>query len=212
MFGIFGVNPLSMIILEIAKAQFPDEELVYFDDDLEKGGKLYYGIRVVGNTAELERRIDAGSLSNLSISLGEKYLDKRKAMFRHFKSSVAMPVMKSEHAIISSLAKLDDGNILGAGVIVGHQARLSGNSIFWSGVVVEHDCIVGESCYIGPNATLSGFVEVGDCTMIGSGATILPEVVIGSNCIVGAGAVVINDVPGNSVVVGVPARIIRSCK
>lgn len=45
---------------------------------------------------------------------------------------------------------------------------------------------------------------------IGAGATILPGVVVGENAVVAAGAVVTSDVPDNTVVAGVPAKVIRS--
>jgi acetyltransferase-like isoleucine patch superfamily enzyme len=45
---------------------------------------------------------------------------------------------------------------------------------------------------------------------IGAAATILPGVTIGKNAVVAAGAVVSKDVPGNVIVAGVPAKIIRS--
>lgn len=44
---------------------------------------------------------------------------------------------------------------------------------------------------------------------IGAGATILAGVTIGENAIVAAGAVVNKDVPANSIVGGVPAKIIK---
>ncbi|MGA9506881.1 MAG: acyltransferase, partial [Terriglobales bacterium] len=44
---------------------------------------------------------------------------------------------------------------------------------------------------------------------IGSGATILANTCIGENAIVGAGAVVTKDVPANTIVAGVPAKILR---
>lgn len=45
---------------------------------------------------------------------------------------------------------------------------------------------------------------------IGANATILPGVTIGENAVVAAGAVVSKDVPANTVVGGVPAKIIKS--
>ena len=45
---------------------------------------------------------------------------------------------------------------------------------------------------------------------IGAGATILPGVTIGENAIVAAGAVVNKDVPDNTIVAGVPAKLLRS--
>ncbi len=45
---------------------------------------------------------------------------------------------------------------------------------------------------------------------IGSGATILSKVTIGENAIVGAGSVVTKEVPTNTIVVGNPARVLRT--
>ncbi len=44
---------------------------------------------------------------------------------------------------------------------------------------------------------------------IGAGATILPGVTIGENAIVAAGAVVHKDVPANTIVGGIPAKLIK---
>src|SRR5690606_15037985 len=51
------------------------------------------------------------------------------------------------------------------------------------------------------------FVKQG--ASIGSSATILCGVTIGENAIVGAGAVVTKDVPENTIVAGVPAKVVK---
>ncbi len=53
-------------------------------------------------------------------------------------------------------------------------------------------------------------VSIGDDVWIGTGAIVCPGVTIGNNVVVAAGAVVTKDVPDNSLVEGVPARINRT--
>ena len=52
-------------------------------------------------------------------------------------------------------------------------------------------------------------IRIGRRVWIGASATVLPGVTIGDGAVVAAGAVVTRDVPENTVVGGVPARIIR---
>jgi acetyltransferase-like isoleucine patch superfamily enzyme len=52
-------------------------------------------------------------------------------------------------------------------------------------------------------------VIIGDDVWIGANAVILPGVTIGRHCVVAAGAVVTKDVPDNTIVAGVPAKIIK---
>ena len=80
-----------------------------------------------------------------------------------------------------------------------------------SGVTfVNHDLIhdvitnkTGEYCNY-----YSGCIEVMDNVFIGSNSTILPNTKIGPNAIIAAGSIVTKDVPENSIVAGVPAKII----
>ena len=53
-------------------------------------------------------------------------------------------------------------------------------------------------------------ITIGNDVWIGMGAKILPGVTIGNNVVVAAGAVVNKDVPDNSIVAGVPAKVIRT--
>ena len=58
-------------------------------------------------------------------------------------------------------------------------------------------------------ALVLGKILIKKNAWIGANATILPGVTIGENSVVAAGSVVTKDVPDNTVVAGVPARVIR---
>lgn len=57
---------------------------------------------------------------------------------------------------------------------------------------------------------LRSHTRIGSRCFIGGRSLILPGVEIGDDCIVGAGAVVTKSVPAGSIVVGNPAKVIRS--
>lgn len=61
-----------------------------------------------------------------------------------------------------------------------------------------------------PDLEWTAPIAVGNDVYFGVKSTILPGVTIGDRCIIGAGAVVTKDVPSNSVVGGVPARILET--
>ena len=70
---------------------------------------------------------------------------------------------------------------------------------------------IGKDCVIGHNVILHG-CQIGDHTLIGMGAILLNGAKIGNNCLVGAGALVPEgkEFPDNSLIVGSPARAIRT--
>jgi serine O-acetyltransferase len=84
------------------------------------------------------------------------------------------------------------------------------------GVVLHHHCRIGRHVVIAQQVTVGGRSRRGDVPLIedhcyiGAGARILGPIRIGAGSVVGANAVVLEDVPPRSVVVGVPARVVRS--
>ncbi len=88
------------------------------------------------------------------------------------------------------------------------------------GVVIGDDCLIGHNTVL---ATLNHDLDpsrradlhpapivIGRNVWIGSNATVLPGVTIGDNAVVAAASVVTKDVPENTVVVGSPARVVRT--
>lgn len=70
---------------------------------------------------------------------------------------------------------------------------------------------IGKGCTIGHHAIIHG-CTIGDNSLVGMGATVLNGARIGNNCLIGANALVTEgkEFPDNSLIVGSPARVVRT--
>lgn len=90
----------------------------------------------------------------------------------------------------------DQGGIeLGDGCLIGHQVVFA---------TLNHDPDPEKRANMTPAP-----IRLGRRVWVGSHATILSGVTVGDNAIIAAGAVVTRDVPADTVVAGVPARIVK---
>lgn len=92
---------------------------------------------------------------------------------------------------------------LGAAVRIGSRVRI-GHDV--SLLTISHE--VG-AVWLRAGTSYFGEISIEDGCWLASRCTVLPGVVIGSGAIVAAGALVSRDVPKNTLVAGVPARVIR---
>lgn len=116
------------------------------------------------------------------------------------------------------------GNVvIGSGVGIWFGAALRGDNepiTLGAGTNIQENTVIhtdpgypvniGVNCTIGHTAIIHG-CTIGDNSLIGMGATVLNGAVIGKNCLIGAGALVTEGkvIPDGSLVVGMPAKVVR---
>lgn len=122
--------------------------------------------------------------------------------------------------VSTSLNNLGKYIHIGNNVGIGEFAYLGGGG----GLDIGDDCIIGQYLSCHPENHNYGFldilirhqgvtrkgIKVGKNCWIGSKVTILDGVEIGQNCVIAAGAVVTKSMPDNSVIGGVPARVLKN--
>jgi acetyltransferase-like isoleucine patch superfamily enzyme len=112
------------------------------------------------------------------------------------------------------------------GAKIGNRCKISSHTFICEGVTLEEGVFVGHNVTftndLHPRATNNGGqlqteadwvcipTLVKQRASIGSGATLLCGITIGEDAMIGAGSVVTKNVPAGAVVVGNPARIIKS--
>ena len=113
-------------------------------------------------------------------------------------------------------------------ISIGANTRVGARTSLWAGdhtgrITIGADCNFGPMCFVTASnyGTEAGTnfldqekqdadIVIGDDVWFGTGVTVLAGVTIGSHCVIAAGSVVTRDIPPNSVVGGVPAKVLKS--
>ena len=112
----------------------------------------------------------------------------------------------------------------GKNIKLGKNVFVNINNYFMDGATIE----IGDNVFIGPSC---GFytanhpldytnrnqglekalpIKIGDNCWFGANVSVMPGVTIGAGCVIAAGAVVTKDMPANSLIAGVPAKVIKT--
>lgn len=119
-------------------------------------------------------------------------------VFPPFSADFGRNIRLGERVFINSGARFQDqgGITIGDDALIGHNAVLA---------TLNHDLDPSRRADMRPAP-----IVIGRGVWIGANVTVLPGVTIGDDAVVAAAAVVTRDVPAGAVVVGAPARVVRS--
>ncbi len=155
--------------------------------------------RALRYTAEINGKYHAPEeLRRLFFELIGQEVDDTFGLFPPFSTDYGMNITLGKRVFINSgCCFQDQGGIdIGDDVLIGQQVVIA---------TLDHDLDPDRRGSMRPSP-----VKIGNKVWIGAHATILSGVTIGDGAVVAAGAVVTKDVPANTVVAGVPAKVLKN--
>lgn len=131
----------------------------------------------------------------------------RRAHFYYKHGLMFLARYVSQRAVRKTGIEIHPGATIGRRLVIDHG----------TGIVIGETTEIGDDVLIYQGVTLGGTGKdtgkrhptIGNNVMISAGAKVLGPFKIGDNSRVAAGAVVLEEVPPNSTVVGIPARVVR---
>lgn len=197
---IFGSGAQGRVVKDILSAQYPSAILYFVDDNKELWNTNINDAIVISE----EKMFKLDKAPKLHIAIGNPNM--REILLKRFAQNNCS-IISAVHpsAIIMPTAKVNNGCMVGAQVVINTDAAIEMCCIINTGAIVEHDTKIGQFSTVSPGAIIGGRVVIGNKSFVSSGAKIKARVNIGHCAIVGMGAVVTKDINDNEISFGVPA-------
>lgn len=206
---VLGIGGSSFKMIDLANA-CGYEVIGLYHYNNERTGQFDHGYRILGSFDDLfEQDIKD---KNFLLTMGDMNI--RKSLSGKIISKGGLvPTLVHPSAEISQFALISP-----LGVIVDSLTVIQADCVIDEGVYIcSHSMICHQThleayVFVAPHALIGARLNIRDFVFIGQNATLISTKVkeIGSHTIVGAGAVVTKELPSHVVVVGNPARIIKS--
>ena len=179
----------------------------FLDDDEQKWGKEFFGVKVWGPLASAGQYEECSFVNGIGSPAN---FWKKKEIIS--KTGVGLERFET---IVHPTASVSKMSILGAGTVVFPNATIASNVkighhvIILPNTVVSHNDAIGDYTCIAGGVCVSGGVEIGHSCYLGANTSLINDVRVGNYCLIGMGSVVLTDVPDNEIWVGNPARFLR---
>lgn len=203
---IVGAGGFGREVLQWARHAWPERESLiggFLSDDPHRLDGFSIDVGIV--SAVHDYRPSPGDF--LLLGIGVPYSRKRVADQLQARA-VRFLTLVHPRAIVAESASVAEGAIVCPFAVVSHSARLGKCVLVNYHASLGHDAEAGDFAVLSPYATLGGGACIEDEVFLGLHASVGPGVTVGARSKVSANSCVLSATPSDSLVYGVPGRIV----
>jgi|SRR5699024_7028413 len=193
------------IALNIEEYTNSYEIIKFLDDDPNKIGTRQFGFEVIGPVDK------ALNLERTAVVVGIAFPKVKKELLQllSLNQSLHYPTLVHQQAWVSNGAKLGKGCIIYPGTTINFESHLEDFVVINANCSLGHHTTVGQYSSFAPGVTTGGHTIIEKEVDMGIGSSTLQNIRIGKNSKIGGQAMVINPVETETVVAGVPAKLVN---
>jgi len=209
---VAGASGYAKVIADIieSRAEFTIVGLI---DSYKPQGYSVANYQVLGTESDLPTLVTEYSLVGGVLAIGDNW-DRYRMVSSIFNVVPEFAFLTVVHpsACLAKDVEIGRGTVITAGAVVNSASRVGEFCIINTRASVDHDNTIGNFASLAPGVTTGGNVTIGEFTAVSLGANLIHGISVGPHAVIGAGATVVDDVPGFSVALGTPARVVRDRK
>jgi sugar O-acyltransferase (sialic acid O-acetyltransferase NeuD family) len=203
---IVGAGGFGREVLQWARDSWPDYAsriAGFLSDDPNRLDGFSTGLTILGPVASYEKL----SGDYLLLGMGVAYSRRMIAEILMARGAEFVTLVHPT-AVVAESARMGRGSIICPGAIVSDSATLGECVLMNYHASLGHDASAGNFAVLSPYATLGGGATVGDDVFLGLHASVGPGRTVGARSKVSANSCVLSDTPSDSIIYGVPGRIV----
>ncbi len=203
---IVGAGGFGREVLQWAFDAWPDlptRGIGFLSDDLQRLQGFTTAAAIVGPVQG--HRPECGDYYVLGV--GVAYV--RRTIAESLRSQGAdFATLVHPRAVVASSAIVGEGSIVCPGAVVSDASRLGACVLVNYHASLGHDASAGDYAVLSPYATLGGNASIADDVFLGLHASVGPGRRVGARSKVSANSCVLSDTPADSIIYGVPGRVV----
>lgn len=176
----------------------------------DRTGEVDHGYKILGSFDDLFSRKSLQG-QNFLLTMGDSKI-RTELSKKIIDRGGFVPTLIHPTSIISRFAKISDvGVYISAFSFVQADSSIGDNTVILSHVNISHTTHIGKGCFLAGGSIIGAYTNMEDNVFIGQGALSISGKVatIGHDAYVGARSLLTKNVPPNTVVAGIPAKVIR---